>query len=61
MNSTQIGLLAGLVLGTAAVAGGFVGFLVALVIGLVGLVIGRMVDGEVEFGDLWNRVRGRSR
>jgi hypothetical protein len=59
MNATQTGLLAGLILGTAAVVGGFVGFLIVLLLGAIGLVIGRVLDGELEIGDLLGRGRDR--
>jgi len=59
MNATQTGLISGLILGTAAVVGGFSGFLIALVIGVVGLVIGRVLDGELEIGDLLGRSKDR--
>ena len=40
MTTSTIGLLAGLLLGIAAAAGGFGGFLVALVLGVVGYLVG---------------------
>ncbi|QGK69525.1 hypothetical protein GIY23_08310 [Allosaccharopolyspora coralli] len=59
MNATQTGLLAGLILGTAAAVGGFVGFLIALAVGAVGLLVGRILDGEMEIGDILGRGRDR--
>lgn len=59
MNGTQTGLIAGLVLGLAAVEGGFTGFLVALVVGAIGLVVGRVLDGELELGDMLGRGKDR--
>ncbi|GAA0541293.1 hypothetical protein GCM10011581_37300 [Saccharopolyspora subtropica] len=59
MNATQTGLLAGLILGAAAALGGFSGFLIALLVGAVGLVIGRIVDGDLEIGDILGRGRDR--
>lgn len=59
MNATQTGLISGLILGTAAAIGGFSGFLIALLIGVVGLVIGRILDGELEIGDLLGRAKDR--
>ncbi|QIZ36777.1 hypothetical protein [Saccharopolyspora sp. ASAGF58] len=61
MNATQTGLFAGLILGIAGALGGFTGFLIALVVGAIGLVIGRVLDGELEIGDLLGRGRGRDR
>lgn len=59
MNGTQTGLIAGLILGLAAVEGGFTGFLVALVVGAIGLVVGRVLDGELEIGDFIGRGKDR--
>jgi uncharacterized membrane protein YeaQ/YmgE (transglycosylase-associated protein family) len=59
MNATQIGLLAGLLLGVAAAVGGFVGFLVALVLGAIGLLVGRVLDGELDVSTVLGRGRDR--
>ena len=59
MTATQTGLLAGLILGTAAALGGFVGFLIALAVGAIGLVVGRVLDGELEIGDILGRGRDK--
>ncbi|GAA3361283.1 MULTISPECIES: hypothetical protein [Saccharopolyspora] len=59
MNATQTGLFAGLLLGVAAAAGGFTGFLIALVIGAIGLIVGRVLDGELEIGDFLGRGKDR--
>ncbi|MBQ0925018.1 MULTISPECIES: hypothetical protein [Saccharopolyspora] len=55
MNAVQTGLLAGLILGVAAAAGGFTGFLIALVLGAIGVVVGRVVDGELDLGEVFGR------
>ncbi len=52
MATSTIGLLAGLLLGVAAAAGGFWGFLIALVLGVVGYAIGGHYDGEVDLSQL---------
>jgi uncharacterized membrane protein len=52
MTTSTIGLLAGLLLGVAAAAGGFWGFLLALVLGVVGYVAGGHFDGEVDLSQL---------
>lgn len=59
MNATQIGLLTGLVLGLAAAIGGFVAFLITLVLGAAGLAVGRYLDGELDTGDLFSKGRDR--
>ncbi|MGI5399244.1 hypothetical protein ACQEVG_07295 [Streptomyces sp. CA-135486] len=58
MTSSQMGLLAGLVLGLAAAFGGFDAFLVVLVLGTVGLLVGRYLDGRLDLARLIGRDRG---
>ena len=58
MTTSTIGLLAGLLLGVAAAAGGFTGFLIALVLGIVGFLLGGQRDGELDLSGLF---RGRGR
>ncbi|MFR9729305.1 hypothetical protein ACL03H_08755 [Saccharopolyspora sp. MS10] len=59
MNATQTGLFGGLLLGVAAACGGFTGFLIALVLGAIGLIVGRVLDGELEIGDFLGRGKDR--
>lgn len=58
MTTSTLGLLAGLLLAIAAAAGGFTGFLLAIVLGLLGWAVGAYRDGEL---DLSNLPRGRRR
>lgn len=58
MTTSTIGLIAGLLLAIAAAAGGFVGFLVALVLGTAGYLVGGHFDGEVDLSALFGRRRG---
>ncbi|AQA06126.1 hypothetical protein BVC93_04490 [Mycobacterium sp. MS1601] len=58
MTTSTLGLIAGLLLGVAAAAGGISGFFVALVLGAVGYLIGGQRDGEF---DLITLLRGRGR
>ncbi|MFI9011792.1 hypothetical protein ACIGNX_31600 [Actinosynnema sp. NPDC053489] len=58
MSATKTGLLAGLVLGLAATSG-FTAFLVTLAVGVIGLVAGRVLDGELDLGDLLGRGRDK--
>ncbi|MGW7436906.1 DUF2273 domain-containing protein [Streptomyces sp. NPDC054849] len=51
MSAATTGLLAGMALGFAAFFGGFWAFLLVAVLGLVGLVVGRMVQGDLEMSD----------
>jgi uncharacterized membrane protein len=58
MTSSTLGLVAGLLLGVAAAAGGLWGFLIALLLGAVGYLIGAHRDGELDLSAL---LRGRDR
>ncbi|MGH3916317.1 MAG: hypothetical protein ACRDTC_23350 [Pseudonocardiaceae bacterium] len=60
MNATTIGLFAGLLLALAGAAGGFGGFLLALVLGAVGLFVGRVLDGELDLSQVLSG-KGRDR
>jgi uncharacterized membrane protein len=58
VNSTQLGLLTGLALGLAAAFGGFGAFLLVLVLGALGLLAGRFLDGKLNLSQLTGRDRG---
>jgi uncharacterized membrane protein len=58
MSTSIIGLFAGLLLAIAAATGGFGGFLLALVLGAAGFLLGAQRDGDVDLGAL---VPGRRR
>ncbi|GAB3561863.1 hypothetical protein GCM10027445_01370 [Amycolatopsis endophytica] len=58
MSTTHIGLLTGLVLGLAAAFGGFGAFLAVLVLGALGLGVGRYLDGKLDLSQLTRRDRG---
>lgn len=58
MNASRTGLLAGLILGLAAMSG-FITFVVVLVAGVIGFIAGRVVDGDVNLSDLLGRGRDR--
>ncbi|MEU9228641.1 hypothetical protein AB0D40_30255 [Streptomyces massasporeus] len=55
MSRGVVGLIMGMVLGFAAYFGGFWAFLLVLGLGIVGLVIGRLMDGDLEPGDFIRR------
>lgn len=59
MNSTQTGLLAGLILGLAGAFGGFAAFLTVLVLGAIGFVVGRVLDGQLDINAMLGRGRDR--
>lgn len=58
MNATQTGIIGGLILGLAA-SFGFVQFIITLAVGVIGLVVGRVVDGEMTVGEIFGRARDR--
>lgn len=57
MTTSTIGLIAGLLLGVAAATGGFFGFLIALVLGVVGYAAGGQYDGEIDLSAVLGRRR----
>ena len=59
MNATQTGLLAGLALGLAGAFGGLGAFLIVLVLGALGLIVGRVLDGQLDLNALLGRGRDR--
>jgi len=59
VSSVAIGLFAGLLLALVAAVGGFDMFMLALVLGAVGVVVGLAVDGRIDVtGLLSGRGRG---
>jgi uncharacterized membrane protein len=58
MTTSTLGMLAGLLIAIATAAGGFTGFLLALVLGILGWAIGAYRDGELDTTSL---TRGRRR
>ncbi|MDF9714755.1 DUF2273 domain-containing protein [Nocardioides sp. ChNu-153] len=56
MTTSSLGLVAGLLLTIAVTTGGFLGLLLAVVLGGGGYLLGGHVDGELDLGAL---VRGR--
>jgi hypothetical protein len=58
MNATTLGLLSGIALGLAAAFGGFGAFLIVLVLGAIGLLVGRFVDGKLDLSQFTGRDRG---
>lgn len=61
MKVTVIGLAAGLALGFAGAFGGFGAFVIVLVLGVLGLVAGRWLDGGLDLSALAGSERGRDR
>ena len=58
-NATHTGLLVGLILGATGAIGGFGAFVIALLIGLIDLVVGRVLDGELDINAVLGRGRDR--
>ena len=59
MSFTTTGVIVGLLLAIAAILGGFNGFLLALVFGVLGWVIAAQIDGRLDIGAfLGGRRRG---
>jgi hypothetical protein len=58
MTTATSGMLAGVLLGVAAAAGGLTGFLLALVLGALGYIVGGHRDGEFD-ATAWFKGRGR--
>ena len=55
VTNAQIGLFAGLLLAIAGVTAGFGGFVIALLLGVVGLLIGRYLDGDLDVAEFSER------
>ncbi|MFI9580526.1 hypothetical protein ACIHCQ_01455 [Streptomyces sp. NPDC052236] len=55
MSRAVVGLIAGMALGFAAHFGDFGAFLLVLGLGVVGLVVGRLMEGDLEPGDFVRR------
>jgi len=60
MSRAALGLLVGMALGFAGWFGGFGAFLLVAAVGAVGFVVGRAVEGRLDFGDFLD-LRGRRR
>lgn len=59
MNATRTGLLAGLILGAAGALGNFGTFLITLVVGIVGLLVGMVLDGTLDVSGVLGRGKDR--
>lgn len=56
-----VGLIAGMALGFAGYFGGFGAFLLVAALGAVGFVVGRFLEGDLEFGDFFRARDDRRR
>lgn len=59
MNATLAGLMTGLALGFAGYFGGFGALVVVAVVGLAGLIVGRLARGDVRVTDYVRSLGGR--
>ena len=57
MQPSVIGLFVGLILGLMLELDGFGAMVVTAVIGLIGYVIGKVFQGEIDLGELIDRTR----
>ncbi|SDN77722.1 hypothetical protein [Actinacidiphila guanduensis] len=62
MSMAVIGLAAGMALGFAGYFGGFGAFLLVAALGVIGFVVGKFLDGDIEPGEFFrSRDRDRNR
>lgn len=61
MSPTIIGLATGIALGFAVVLGGLEGFFVVAVFAVIGLLVGRVLEGELDLEALLGSRRRRER
>ncbi|WP_042401913.1 hypothetical protein [Streptacidiphilus carbonis] len=61
MSMALIGLAVGMALGFAGYFGGFAAFLLVAALGAVGFVAGRLLEGDLEIGDLIRSTKARDR
>ncbi|MBB6439188.1 hypothetical protein [Streptomyces candidus] len=60
MSLSLVGLAVGIALGFAGYFGGFGAFVIVAALGLIGCLVGRYLDGDLDPGDLLRpRDRGR--
>jgi len=61
VNATTLCLAVGLALGFAAAFGGFGAFTIVALFGLVGLAVGRWLDGDLDIGAIVRSAQRRGR
>ena len=59
MRASALGLIVGLISGMALVFGDFGDFLIVLLMGAIGYVVGRFLDGDLDVNRLLDRRRER--
>ncbi|MGV9289680.1 hypothetical protein [Streptomyces sp. NPDC003719] len=61
MNMAVVGMIAGMALGFAGYFGGFGAFVLVAALGAVGFVVGRLLEGDMDLGDLFRTRDDRRR
>ncbi len=61
MQSTTIGLFAGLLLGLALVLGNFGDMLIVALFGAIGVVVMKVIEGDLDLSQLTNQQRRHDR
>ena len=61
LNGTQIGLILGALLGLALILEGFGDMLIVALFSLIGWVVARVLQGELDLGELIDRTSRNSR
>ena len=61
MNPAIVGLLSGLILGLAWASGGFQGLVITAALGIIGLVVGKVVAGDVDLSQYFGGSNRSSR
>jgi hypothetical protein len=59
LTTVRLCLLVGLVLGLTAAFGGFVAFLIVVLFGALGVVVGKVLDGTLDVRSLGGRTTDR--
>jgi hypothetical protein len=54
MSTPMVGMLVGMALGLAAALGGFGAFLLVAALGVVGFLVGRFLDGDLDISELFS-------
>ncbi|HEV7196306.1 MAG TPA: hypothetical protein VGN19_10220 [Pedococcus sp.] len=61
MNPAIVGLLTGLILGLAWASGGFEGLVITAALGIIGVVVGKVVAGDVDLSQYFGGSNRSSR
>ena len=59
MQMTTLGLFTGLILGLALIVGNFGDMLIVALFGAIGVVVVKVIEGDLDLNELTNRRRSR--